>query len=73
LNSGSNTWTEAIGVANPFVSIEVGLYAAPTFADLNGDGKLDFVVGNFDGKIKVFFNSSDRSMSEKLRRRRSPI
>jgi hypothetical protein len=35
---------------------DVGNYAAPTFADLDGDGDLDALVGNRDGNTLYFKN-----------------
>ena len=62
LNSGSNTWpTEATGAANPFDGINVGGYAAPTLVDVNGDGKLDLVVGDYIGKIRLWLNSGSNT------------
>lgn len=43
-------------LAGDFVSVESPGYACPTLTDLNGDGQLDLVVGQFDGgKMKVYF------------------
>jgi len=36
--------------------IDVGNYAYPELVDWNGDGRLDLVVGNIDGKLLLFRN-----------------
>ena len=55
--SSSPGFTERTGIANPLDGMDVGSYSTPTFGDLNGDGSLDLVVGNFDGVIHYFKNT----------------
>ena len=58
-NTGSATaplYTERTGTANPFSGIDVGSLSAPTFADLDGDGDLDAIVGEADGNLNYFMS-----------------
>ncbi len=61
-NTGSAAtpaFTQRLVAANPFDAIDVGYYAAPTFADLNGDGDPDLAVGDLLGKLRYFENTTD--------------
>ena len=51
-------FVEVTGVANPFNGVDVGQDATPVFADLDGDGDKDALVGERDGPIN-FFRSTD--------------
>jgi hypothetical protein len=57
-NTGSAT-APAFGppATNPFGLSDVGDNAAPTAADLDGDGDLDVFVGGFDGRTRLFSNT----------------
>jgi hypothetical protein len=44
------------GAANPFDTFDVGMDSAPSLADLDGDGDLDAIVGEFGGGLKYFEN-----------------
>ncbi|MBC1241951.1 FG-GAP-like repeat-containing protein, partial [Nostoc sp. 2RC] len=45
------------GTANPFNGIDIGDYSAPTFADIDGDGDLDAIVGERFGTLKYYKNT----------------
>jgi len=57
-NAGSATAASfATAATNPFGLSNVGSFASPTFADLDGDGDLDALVGNLDGNTLYFQNT----------------
>ena len=51
----------AAAVVNPFGLAGVGNNAAPTLADLDGDGDLDALIGNYAGNIFFFENTGTAS------------
>jgi len=46
----------ATGIALITETVDVGSYAHQTFADLDGDGDLDMLIGNSNGQINYFRN-----------------
>ncbi len=49
------------GDSNPFNGIDVGYASSPTLADIDGDGDLDLVVGEFYGTLKYYQNTGTTS------------
>ncbi|MEH2258540.1 VCBS domain-containing protein [Nostoc sp.] len=59
-NTGSATnpqYTQQTSSSNPFNGIDVGWYSKPTFADIDGDGDLDAVVGEDYGTLLYYKNT----------------
>ena len=50
-------FSERTGTDNPLHGISAGYYGTPTFADLDGDGDSDLIVGNDNGSIAYFENT----------------
>ncbi|MES2943501.1 MAG: FG-GAP-like repeat-containing protein, partial [Pseudomonadota bacterium] len=62
LNTGSaSSPAFSAAVTNPYGLSDVGFIAAPTLADIDGDGDLDAIVGNWDGNTLVFLNTGSAS------------
>jgi Ca2+-binding RTX toxin-like protein len=51
-------WVPLTGSANPFAGIDVGAHAAPALLDVDGDGRMDLVVGNLEGTLRAWRNTS---------------
>jgi hypothetical protein len=50
------------GDANPLDARDVGDAARPAFADLDGDGDFDLLVGNLAGNLEYFENTGDAAV-----------
>jgi hypothetical protein len=54
----AGAFVELTGAANPLSSVDVGNFSTPAFADLDGDGDLDAVVGEQAGILTTFRNGT---------------
>lgn len=52
------SYSEITGTANPFNGVDVGYFSTPSFADIDGDGVLDAIVGDQNGNLSVLAASS---------------
>ncbi len=59
-NTGTNVAPAfAAGVTNPFGLVAGATYSTPAFADLDHDGDLDLLAGNYDGGFYYFENTGN--------------
>ena len=61
-NTGTATvpaYTVRNNFFNPFGEIDVGMYSAPAFADLDNDGDLDLFIGSNDGMLVYYENTGN--------------
>ncbi len=55
----SPTFTQRTGSGNPFNGVDAGDRSAPTFADLDGDGDLDALVGELNSGLRYYQNTGN--------------
>jgi hypothetical protein len=53
----SQSYQEQSGSDNPFNGINLGMYASPSFVDIDNDGDYDAFIGTEDGIIFFFINN----------------
>ncbi len=64
-NTGSSSnpvFALQTGTANPFNGVDVGFYSAPSFADIDNDGDMDAFIGESNGNINYYYNSSSNGL-----------
>ena len=49
---------------NPFFTLDVGFNSDPTFGDLDNDGDIDMVIGDYWGELRSFVNNGSGVFSE---------
>lgn len=59
--AGTFTLTDSL-----YVSTEMGARIAPTAGDMNGDGIIDIVIGNYSGGITPFYGDNNVSTGNEL-------
>ena len=53
----AQNWQRIDSVFSPS-GVIVGTFTCPSFADLNSDGELDLLLGNTNGRLKIFTNKN---------------
>ena len=56
-NDGTATAPSFILVTDTLMAIDLGRRSAPALADLNGDGRLDLVLGSESGETRVLWGT----------------
>ncbi|CAM4390451.1 Ig-like domain-containing protein [Comamonas aquatilis] len=65
---GEGQLNQQTGVDNPFAGVSTGLWAFPALGDLNGDGRLDLVVGMISrpNLVRTYFQQEDGSFVQAI-------
>ncbi|CAH0279488.1 S8 family serine peptidase [Roseomonas sp. CECT 9278] len=67
-NGGTGVFTELTGAANPFAAVLVPRYSKPGFGDIDGDGDIDAIVGDWNGALYGYLNDGTGVFTEQVRR-----
>ncbi|MEM1327889.1 MAG: FG-GAP-like repeat-containing protein [Bacteroidota bacterium] len=57
-NDGNNNFVQLTGTTNPFDGVDLGLRSKPQFIDVDMDGDLDLISGEFYGTFVYFQNTN---------------
>ncbi len=63
-NNGVGVFTELTGGSNPLSSVSASWYSAPSIVDLDGDGDMDVVMGQYWGNLRAFVNNGAGGFTE---------
>ncbi len=58
VNKGTQSQPEFVHLPASSLHIDLNFYATVTGTDLNGDSKVDLIVGSFYGKLRTFINTT---------------
>ncbi|MGF1479997.1 MAG: FG-GAP-like repeat-containing protein [Cyanophyceae cyanobacterium] len=61
-NDGS--FTARGGTLNPLNGVDVGYFSFPSFSDVDGDGKVDALIGEVFGKVQYYRNENGQLIEQ---------
>ncbi|PKP03508.1 MAG: hypothetical protein CVU11_08445 [Bacteroidetes bacterium HGW-Bacteroidetes-6] len=63
-NNGTGAFTASANLQSSGVDIDPGTYSSPAFIDVDDDGDMDFLSGDYYGKIHVYLNNGSGVLSD---------